>query len=585
MSSSISTYDLANLGLENYEPNELVLNTVHDLTQFFNNKENCTCRIAKNQKDLRKCYEKVGFKRFFQRHFEIRGLQKTEREIFLKAQLMSFETTNEKNNENKLRINYRYNFNFTLPLCKTVYLKLNGITDYYLTTIQKHLQENGLTERVHGNTGHSPKLASRTFIDFEKSSILKQFLIQYGNTYGLPSPMRHKKDLDVFIYLPTEKSYKSVYQEYKDQYSIEYDQNEKVMSYDSFVKLWHELVPYIKFESIASDLCETCVNFKAELMLAKNNKEQFDIITNQYKEHRDIADLEREHYNNNIIESKNDLSVAHICYDWAQNVCIPYSPQQVGAIFFKNTFSVHIFGVCKTEEGQNKQLNFIIGEDEFPKGTTKGANTTLNLVYSALKNFAKEGKKHLKVTCDNCAGQNKNNLSLWFWAWLIMLKWYDDITINFMIPGHTKFICDSNFGHIKKKYWKTKINTMDDIERVIKSSAKLNEAVRYKNNPEWTWYDFDSFLRPHFKPLPNIKQYHHFRFSNENNDIGKVYVSKKSGETETSFILLNNNKFNFNEELNIIPISPLTNERKNYLYTKVRQHVDDPYKDIHFSKP
>ena len=56
----------------------------------------------------------------------------------------------------------------------------------------------------------------------------------------------------------------------------------------------------------------------------------------------------------------------------------------------------------------------MIGEDEFPKGTAKGANTTLNLVYHALKEFAKEGKKHLKITCDNCAGQNKNNLSLWF---------------------------------------------------------------------------------------------------------------------------------------------------------------------------
>jgi hypothetical protein len=522
---------------------------------------------------------------------EIRGLEKSQLELFLKAQLISFEITNEKINsesnessEIKERISYRYNFNTSLPICKTVYLKLNGITDYFLSAIQKHLHENGLMERIHGNTGHSPKLLSRVFINFEVSSTVKQFLIQYSNTFGLPSPLRHKSDSDVFIYLPTDKNYKSIYQEYKTYFNIEYP-NEKVISYDSFLKLWHELVPHIKFQPPASDLCETCTNFKAKLAVVKNDIEQYNNISIQYKEHREVADLEREHYNNNIIESKNDLSIGHICYDWAQNISIPYSPQQVGAIFFKNTFSVHLFGVCTTDEGQNIQLNFIIGEDELPEGISKGANTTLNMVYYALKEFGKKEKKHLRITCDNCSGQNKNNLSLWFWAWLIMLKWYDDIIVNFMIPGHTKFICDSYFGKVKKIYWKTKINTMDDIEQVVNISAEENKAVRYKDGLGWTWYDFNNFLKPNFKPLPNIKQYQHFRFSNSINDIGKVYVSTKSGGEETPFLLLNNNDFNANGKLNTIPASLLTNERKNYLYTKVRQHVDDPYKDIHFSKP
>ena len=62
MVSTPSKYDLSNLGLEDYEENELVLNTVDDLTQFFNNLENYTCYLVKNQKNLHKCYEKIGFK-------------------------------------------------------------------------------------------------------------------------------------------------------------------------------------------------------------------------------------------------------------------------------------------------------------------------------------------------------------------------------------------------------------------------------------------------------------------------------------------------------------------------------------------
>ena len=60
--------------------------------------------------------------------------------------------------------------------------------------------------------------------------------------------------------------------------------------------------------------------------------------------------------------------------------------------------------MCKTEGGQNYQLNFLIAKDEFPIGTAKGANTTLNMVYNALQKFARIGKKHLRITCDNCAG-------------------------------------------------------------------------------------------------------------------------------------------------------------------------------------
>ncbi|CAG8476100.1 6742_t:CDS:2 [Racocetra fulgida] len=145
-------YNLIELGLEEYEDNELVLDTVHDLMQFF-----------KQSNYLRTCYEKVGFKNFFERHFQIRALEKPELELFLKAQLMAFEITNK--NEESQRQNYRYNYNASLLLCKPVFLKLCGISDHFLLAIQKHLQEKGLTERTHGNTGRVPKLKSKVFLD------------------------------------------------------------------------------------------------------------------------------------------------------------------------------------------------------------------------------------------------------------------------------------------------------------------------------------------------------------------------------------------------------------------------------------
>jgi hypothetical protein len=170
-------YNLIELDLEEYEENELVLNTIHELKVFFEESENCTCRRTKKQKDIRTCFEKVGFKRFFERHFELKGLEKVELELFIKSQLMSFEITNEKNNNDSQRHHYKYNFNSSLPLCKPTYLKLCGVSEFVFLSIQTHFQTDGLKERIHGNTGHAKRRDSKVYLDLELTSQVKEYLI------------------------------------------------------------------------------------------------------------------------------------------------------------------------------------------------------------------------------------------------------------------------------------------------------------------------------------------------------------------------------------------------------------------------
>ncbi|CAH1770585.1 3161_t:CDS:1, partial [Entrophospora sp. SA101] len=40
-----------------------------------------------------------------------------------------------------------------------------------------------------------------------------------------------------------------------------------------------------------------------------------------------------------------------------------------------------------------------------------------------------------------------------------------------------------------------------------------------------------------------------------------------------------------NGQLNILETAPLTDDRKRYLYTKICQHVEDPFKDILCPEP
>jgi len=60
---------------------------------------------------------------------------------------------------------------------------------------------------------------------------------------------------------------------------------------------------------------------------------------------------------------------------------------------------MHLFGI------QDEQINYVLDEGG------KGPNGTLSMVFDGIKRLNK-GEKHLKITCDNAGGQNKNNATI-----------------------------------------------------------------------------------------------------------------------------------------------------------------------------
>lgn len=99
---------------------------------------------------------------------------------------------------------------------------------------------------------------------------------------------------------------------------------------------------------------------------------------------------------------------------------------------------------------------------------------------------------------------------------LVELNWFDEVTINFPIRGHSYMPCDRDFGLIKRKMKrKERIYTLEQYESIIKKSSKVPdkftlEKVEAKNIIEFKgwWADF-------YK---------------------KQYVSKKSTVPKTKFL-------------------------------------------------
>jgi len=232
------------------------------------------------------------------------------------------------------------------------------------------------------------------------------------------------------------------------------------------------------------------------------------------------------------------------------------------------------------ETERNKRNQYIIG---------KGPNGTLSLIFDGIKKLNK-GEKHLKITCDNAGGQNKNNTSIWFYLYLVICGYYESIELNFMIPGHTKFKCDGSFGLIKKLYRKTTVDCVNHVVEMVNksSSTGLNKTQCYKNGKGFQYLDFKSVLENFFKKLNGLQKYQHFLFEAANPGIVKVQMVANSAYVEFNLLKASifeiTNKIKTLSLLMLTPL-PLDYKRQEYLYQNIRPFVKDEFKDITCPKP
>jgi hypothetical protein len=177
-----------------------------------------------------------------------------------------------------------------------------------------------------------------------------------------------------------------------------------------------------------------------------------------------------------------------------------------------------LFGI--QDEAVREQLNYVLDENEL---FGKGPNGTLSLVFDGIKQSNK-GEKHLKVTCDNAGGQNKNNTTIWFYLYLVIAGYYESIELNFMVRGHTKFKCDGNFGLIKRLYRNTTVDCVGHVAEVVKRSsiAGLNKVRRYNSKEGFQYLDILSSLAVYFEKLPGMQKVQHFLFTSANPGVVKA---------------------------------------------------------------
>ena len=83
-------------------------------------------------------------------------------------------------------------------------------------------------------------------------------------------------------------------------------------------------------------------------------------------------------------------------------------------------------------------------------------------------------------------------------AWRVMVGLNDNITMSFLIVGHTNFSPNWCFGLLKRAFRRTRVGCLDDIARVVEKSANVNHAQLEGTQdgktlvPTYTWAEYST---------------------------------------------------------------------------------------------
>ena len=104
--------------------------------------------------------------------------------------------------------------------------------------------------------------------------------------------------------------------------------------------------------------------------------------------------------------------------------------------------------------------------------------------------------------------------------WRTMTLRHHTIEFSLMEAGHTKFHPDWHFGLWKVRWRGSTVETMTEMAESVSQSSRgghnIPQLVDDQESPVH-FYDWSSYLKRFFKPIPQLTSYHHFRYEYTSN--------------------------------------------------------------------
>lgn len=409
-------------------------------------------------------------------------------------------------------------------VCKQSFLSIHGVTKKRVERIIGLLKggKNPVDMRGKNTSGNKISEEVREHVQNHISS----FPTHLSHYTGTPTK-----------YLDPDLSVMTMFELFKEQYP---DDKLSYGFYWNYFKLKFSL----RFGRPAKDCCGQCEALCAKIKNSSLSESVRKAAVAEWVVHKLRSQQFYKAMQNMKKICQTNPKVAALSLDFMANVSLPCIPVQ--ELYYLRQLTANTFGIhdIRTE----KMVCYPYSEFD----GRKGPNEVCTFLYDYFKKYVDDGVEILFLFADNCGGQNKNHTLLRFVMALVELNWFDEVTINFPIRGHSYMPCDRDFGLIKRKMKrKERIYTLEQYKSIIKKSSKVPdkftlEKVEAKNIIDFKgwWADFykkqcvsKNSTVPKTKFL--ISQYHYFTVNKSAcGDVTcKTFIN---GKTEEKFTLRKN---------------------------------------------
>ena len=205
----------------------------------------------------------------------------------------------------------------------------------------------------------------------------------------------------------------------------------------------------LRIRQPSSNVCDTCWLFQHAVKLSHDASDLETKVVEQATHMQRANDMKREYKNDCMLALEGMVVVLSI--DYAQNLTLPNAPEIPSKFYFLSLYNVYCFGVV--DEGHDHHYHYLYGEDI----AGKGSNDVISLLQKYITENVLSTTRSLVVYADNCGGQNKNNLMIFYLLWLVDSGRFDDVKLKFQVKGHTRNSCDRGFGCFKNAYVHNKL--------------------------------------------------------------------------------------------------------------------------------
>lgn len=196
------------------------------------------------------------------------------------------------------------------------------------------------------------------------------------------------------------------------------------------------------FKLPRSDTCKTCDSIHVKI---KDNKDDPDLIAKlkiEVESHHDEAKRSENDLQTTIREAKSNNEFDVVIFDLQQALLTP--TLTVGVAFYLRKALTYNFGV---HNGKSDKGNMFMWPESVAK---RGSDEIASCLWKYVQ-INKPTSDGLIAFSDNCGGQNKNWNLMAFWRQLVIDGVYQTIEHRFLIPGHTRLLCDRDFALIENE--------------------------------------------------------------------------------------------------------------------------------------